>query len=86
MKKISLLPVILVIIILILACSEKGRVEKNDLQEKTQKKIPERSPFIKGKRLTVLKEIVDATDLEIDGEELFVLDEVVGNSCSNGAF
>lgn len=59
------------------ACSETGRVEKNDLQEKTQKKIPEKSPFIKGKRLTVLKEIVDATDLEIDGEELFVLDEVV---------
>lgn len=58
-------------------CSEKGRVEKNDPQEKIQKKIQEKSLFKKGKRLTVLKEVVNATDLEIDGEELFVLDEMV---------
>lgn len=31
----------------------------------------------KGKKLATLKEVVNATDMDIDGEELYVLDEVV---------
>jgi len=37
----------------------------------------EKTETIKGKKLATLKEVVNATDMEIEGEELFVLDEVV---------
>ena len=78
MKKLVLILVILIIsIILMLGCSEKARPEKNISQEEIQSKIQEKIPFKKGKKLATLKEVVDATSMEIIGDELFVLDEVV---------
>jgi hypothetical protein len=37
----------------------------------------EKIESIKGKKLATLKEVINATDMEIDGQELYVLDEVV---------
>ena len=51
--------------------TDKSSIESHSLQQ--FKKIE----TVRGKKLATLKEVVYATDMEVDGEELFVLDEVV---------
>ena len=49
----------------------------NSTSDSQHNTINEKIESITGKKLATLKEVVDATDMEIYGEELFVLDEVL---------
>ena len=64
-------------------CS-KDKEQKSDQRETYKSSIEsdsqpptEKIENIKGKKLATLKEVVNATDMEIYGEELYVLDEMV---------
>jgi len=82
MKNFQILITLLLSVILINCCKnekvdnmkeEKPSFAAIDQQQKESEKINS----IVGKKLATLKEVVNATSIEIDGDELFVLDEVV---------
>ena len=55
---------------------DSNRMDKSNNKTHSPRQF-ESIKTIRGKKLATLKEVVDATDVEIDGEELYVLDEVV---------
>jgi hypothetical protein len=82
-KKSLQILIILLLSVILINCSKSEKVD-NKKEEKPssaaidqQQKVSEKMNSIVGKKLAALKEVVNATAIEIDGDELFVLDEVV---------
>jgi hypothetical protein len=75
--------IVLVLSIFVSSCTRgKDQNGKNIGLKKSAGKLIsqhqiEKIESIEGKKLATLKEVVNATDMEINGEELYVLDEVV---------
>jgi len=82
MKNLQILIILLLSVILI-NCSknEKGDNKKEEKPSSAaidqQQKENDKMNSMVGKKLATLREVVNATTIEIDGDELFVLDEVV---------
>ena len=76
MKKILII-ILLLLIFILFGCYEREKTKKAPPKLKNQKKAEKNIVFKNGEKLVSLKEVVNATDVEIDGDKLFVLDEVV---------
>jgi hypothetical protein len=75
MMKRILIVIILLLLVFMISC---GKIEKTSTAMADQKKTgTKKNNFEMGKKLTTLKEVVHATAMGIDGNELFVLDEEV---------
>ena len=75
MMKRILTVIVLLLLVFMITC---GKIEKTSTATADQKKTgTKRNNFEIGKKLTSLKEVINATAMEIDGNELFVLDQEI---------